>query len=99
MDNNLVGGIEQEKAIKQAESSIVSGEIVVPIGTMTDRKLFIQDLSVIPHFLICGCTGSGKTSFVQTITTLIATKYSPEKVKYIIYFLMQICFLYQWVCY
>lgn len=85
MDNNVVGGIAQEKMAKSVESPFVAGEIAVPIGTMADGEPFIQDLSAIPHLLICGFSGSGKTSFVQTITTLIASKYTPEKVKYIIF--------------
>lgn len=67
------------------ECESVWGEIAVPIGTMDDGNTFIQDLGQIPHVLVCGFTGSGKTSFIQTIVANIATKYNPEKVKFIIY--------------
>lgn len=85
MDNNVIGGVAQEKCAESAESSAFAEGIMVPIGTMDNGQPFVQDFSAIPHLLICGFSGSGKTSFVQTITTLIASKYTPEKVKYIIF--------------
>ena len=54
------------------------GELVFPIG-MTERgELIVEDLSEIPHMFICGGTGTGKTSFVQTMIAIFATRYQPD---------------------
>ena len=62
-----------------------TGEILTPIGTKPDGELFFQDISQIPHFLVCGFSGAGKTSFVQTVTTYSAAHYPPEEIRFLIY--------------
>ena len=89
MDNDfLTGGATQNCAYEsntQQSNMSQAGEIITPIGTKADGESFFQDISQIPHFLVCGFSGAGKTSFVQTVTTYIATHYSPEEVRFIIY--------------
>ena len=89
MDNDfLTGGAAQNRAYEsntQQSNMSQTGEIITPIGTKADGESFLQDISQIPHFLVCGFSGAGKTSFVQTVTTYIATHYPPEEVRFIIY--------------
>ena len=59
--------------------------ITVPIGTTENRTIFSQDLNTIPHILICGYTGTGKTSFAQTILANIMQHYTPADIRFIIY--------------
>ncbi len=60
------------------------GRLPVPIG-ITENGRIIRDLSSIPHILICGSTGTGKTSFVQTLLAVLLSEHSPEDVKVLIY--------------
>ena len=88
MNNNFIGDVWQdctyESGIQRSNAS-KSGEIIAFIGTKADGELFFQNISPIPHFLVCGFSGAGKTSFVQTITTYLAVHYPPEEVNFIIY--------------
>lgn len=89
MDNDfLTGGVSQNfiyECNTQESNTSQAEEIIAPIGTRANGESFFQEISQIPHFLICGFSGSGKTSFVQTVTTYIVAHYPPEKVRFIIY--------------
>lgn len=89
MDNDFhAGRVAQNCAYEgniQQSNMSETGEIITPIGTTADGETFFQDISQIPHFWVCGFSGAGKTSFVQTVTTYIATHYPPEEVRFIIY--------------
>lgn len=84
-ESNTAQSTESVSLLQSKENLAGSGEIVVPIGTTDKGDVFIQDLGLIPHLLVCGFSGAGKTSFVQAIITQIATKYTKEKAKFIIY--------------
>jgi hypothetical protein len=89
MDNDFLAGdaaqsCAYEGNIQQSNMS-KTGKIITPIGTKADGELFFLDISPIPHFLVCGFSGTGKTSFVRTVMTYIATHYSPEEARFLIY--------------
>ena len=85
IESNMTQSVANENLQQNGEYAPVQGEVIVPIGTTEDGNIFVQDLGLIPHLLVCGSTGSGKTSFIQAITTSAAVKYTPEKVKFVIY--------------
>lgn len=71
----------------QLNYSGFGGEDILPvtIGTDADGTEVVQDFADIPHYLVCGHSGTGKTCFVQTIMTKLAIDYSPSQVKYLVY--------------
>lgn len=75
---------DYEKDKQQFNESEVK-EIIVPIGIRTDGESFFQNISEIPHLLVCGVSGSGKTSFIQTVITYLAINYRSEEVNFLIY--------------
>lgn len=87
MDNDSFSGSATQNYAYDGDTQQLNRaeEIIIPVGKKADGEIFSQDISQIPHFLVCGFSGSGKTSFIQTVTTYIATHYPPEKVKFIIY--------------
>lgn len=62
-----------------------NGELVFPLGCDINGEAFYQDLCTIPHFLICGFSGTGKTSFVQSVMTQMCSTKSPDDVRFIVY--------------
>ncbi len=67
-------------AIQKAHKTM---NLPVLIGEDVTRKVHVQDLSAMPHLLISGTTGSGKSVFVNTlINSLIFTK-SPKDLRMI----------------
>ena len=58
----------------------------VPLGiTDDDHQIVVRDFSSIPHVLIGGSTGTGKSSFIRTMLAVLFLHHSPSEVKAIIY--------------
>lgn len=75
-------------AIEQASTTYTqnqNGEILLSLGCDENGKAFTQNLGNIPHFLVCGFSGAGKTSFVQSVMTQICSTQTPDDVRFIIY--------------
>ncbi len=63
----------------------IAGKIVVPLGSTENGDLVVRDISTIPHILVCGFTGTGKTAFVKTLLSVIISRHSSKDVKIMIY--------------
>lgn len=55
--------------------------IELAIGVTINREPFVLDLVKMPHLLIAGATGSGKSVCINSIIVSIIFKYSPEDVR------------------
>lgn len=53
-------------------------------GKTLDGTNFIEDLSLMPHLLVAGATGTGKSVFLNALIVSILFKYSPEDVRMIL---------------
>lgn len=60
-------------------------ELIVPLGITDDNRLLSLDIGSIPHILIGGTTGSGKTAFIQSVIASLVSQYGSDKYKLIIY--------------
>ncbi|WP_420370991.1 DNA translocase FtsK 4TM domain-containing protein [Intestinibacter bartlettii] len=58
-----------------------SSSLAVGLGKEISGKPLIADLAKMPHLLIAGATGAGKSVCVNTIITSLLYKSSPEEVK------------------
>ncbi len=58
-------------------------KLTLALGHTIDGQDFIADLQKMPHLLIAGSTGSGKSVMINAIVTSILYKASPEDVKFI----------------
>lgn len=77
---------DTENSLKSMLNSVeTSGDLNVPLGITEDGKVISQDLANIPHILISGTTGSGKTAFIQSLLGALMLQYAPEKVKFLIF--------------
>lgn len=61
---------------KKAESKLAIG-----IGKTISGETVIGDIAEMPHLLVAGATGSGKSVFVNTLITSILYKATPDEVK------------------
>lgn len=74
----LLGDIVATSEFRNAES-----KLTVAIGKDISGKSIITDLRKMPHLLIAGATGSGKSVCVNSIITSLIYKASPEDVRLI----------------
>jgi S-DNA-T family DNA segregation ATPase FtsK/SpoIIIE len=61
-----------------------SSKLTIALGKDVHGEPYITDLSVMPHLLIAGATGTGKSVALNTIITSILYKASPDEVKIIL---------------
>jgi len=61
-----------------------SSKLTLALGKDISGKPLISDLSEMPHLLIAGATGSGKTICINVLITSVLFKASPQEVKFIL---------------
>jgi len=71
--------------MQRPDEAAASETYRVPIGTQADGTMLSADLEQITHMLVCGYSGSGKTSFVQTAALYLARNHSPKHIQFIVF--------------
>lgn len=56
----------------------------LPLGVDTRGQLHAQDLATLPHLLIAGATGAGKTNWLHAAITTLVTRNTPEQMRLLI---------------
>ena len=57
---------------------------MLPLGRDVSGDPFITDLSMMPHLLIAGTTGSGKSIMLAAMTTSLVVNNPPDRVKLVL---------------
>lgn len=63
------------------EPEFLNPPLPLALGKRADDKVLIEDLSRIPHLLIAGTTGSGKSVFVISFITGLLFRHTPETLR------------------
>jgi S-DNA-T family DNA segregation ATPase FtsK/SpoIIIE len=58
-------------------------KLAIAIGKTTSGEPLVTDLGKMPHLLIAGATGSGKSVCVNAITTSLLYRLAPEEIRFI----------------
>ena len=61
----------------------IGSPLAIALGKSVDGKPISADLTDMPHLLIAGTTGSGKSSCINAIIISILANHSPDEVKFI----------------
>lgn len=84
---NLVGievPSKNRKRIDLVESHYQKGTTNIPIGVDVFGKVHYKDLADMPHLLIAGATGSGKSVMLNVILTALTKQNTPDALKLIL---------------
>lgn len=84
---NLVGievPSKNRKRIDLVESHFKKGTTQIPIGIDVFGKVHYKDIADMPHLLIAGATGSGKSVMLNVILTALTKQNSPEALRLIL---------------
>ena len=71
--------ISLSELLKHPEYKESKAVLPIIVGTDTNNKLFIQDLCKMPHLLIGGGAGTGKTMFLKAVIHNIQNRYSTKE--------------------
>ena len=72
------------EVIDSNEFRSAGGKLCFPVGKDVEGKIIIGDISKMPHILIAGTTGSGKSVFTNSIIMSVLYNASPDEVKLIL---------------
>lgn len=75
--------VELFKLMNTTEFINAKGELNFVIGEDVFGKTIIADLAKLPHILVAGTTGSGKTVCLNNLIVSLMCKYSPEHVRFV----------------
>lgn len=70
--------ILKSKAFKQSDS-----KLMVVLGKTSSGEPYCADLAKMPHLLIAGATGAGKSVCINTLIASILVRSTPEEVRFI----------------
>lgn len=82
---NSKSRIVRIKTLLQSEKfKNFKGVLPIAFGKTISNEIYIDDLARMPHLLVAGATGSGKSVGINAILTSLIYFCSPEKVKFLL---------------
>lgn len=76
--------VSLREIINSSKFKDATGILPMAMGEMTSGAVFVDDLSRMPHLLIAGTAGSGKTVFIDALLTSLLYRVHPSDVKFIL---------------
>lgn len=84
MPNETPSLVNLSELLQAKEMAAFSGELPLGLGKDVSGRTIIRDLTKMPHLLVAGATGSGKSVCVHSFICGILMKCSPDFVKFIL---------------
>ncbi len=82
--NGSTAAVYLKEVLEQSEFRSSASKLMLALGKDISGKPLIADLGEMPHLLIAGTTGSGKTVCLNSLMTSILFNASPSEVKLIL---------------
>ncbi len=75
--------VRYSEAIQSAAFTRSKDTLPMVLGKSIDGEVWVKDLARMPHLLIAGSTGSGKSVAVNTLITSLLFKYLPTELRFL----------------
>ncbi len=82
--NRTTSAVSFKDVMAHQDAKLKEVSLDVPLGKDVEGKVISADLRKMPHLLIAGSTGSGKSVAINTIITSVLMKAYPEDVKLVL---------------
>ena len=79
--NSKTSIVHLRSLIESEEFSRVNSKLAIPIGKDVSGKPIVADLASMPHLLIAGTTGSGKSVCIAALATCLVMNNTPETLR------------------
>lgn len=84
VENDKINMVTLREIIDSSEFKSAASKITFAVGKDIAGKAIVADLKGMPHLLIAGSTGSGKSVCINSIITSILYKADPDEVKLVL---------------
>ncbi|MBT8810681.1 DNA translocase FtsK [Lactobacillus delbrueckii subsp. bulgaricus] len=82
--NQKAQSVAFKDAMEHQDQEAKDHPLMVPLGKDVTGQIISADLTKMPHLLVAGSTGSGKSVAINTILTSILMKARPDEVKLVL---------------
>lgn len=82
--NKELEGVQLREVLENEKFLTAKSKLTVGLGMDIGGQAIFADLAKMPHLLVAGATGSGKSVCINTLITSILFKAKPEEVKFIL---------------
>lgn len=82
--NKELAGVHLREVLESSEFIDAKSKLAVGLGIDIGGQAIIADLARMPHLLVAGATGSGKSVCINTLITSILFKAKPDEVKFVL---------------
>ncbi len=84
LPNNSRENVYLSEILNNADFKRKETKLPIALGKNISGKPIVRDLSSMPHLLIAGTTGSGKSVCINTIILSLLYRHTPERCKFIL---------------
>ena len=70
-----------QESINSRDFQKFQGALPIAMGKNVFGEIFVVDLATMPHMLVAGSTGAGKSVFINSLLVSLLAKCSPEQMK------------------
>lgn len=82
--NKELSGVQLREVLESELFLTAKSKLTVGLGMDIGGEAIFADLAKMPHLLVAGATGSGKSVCINTIITSVLFKAKPDEVKFIL---------------
>jgi S-DNA-T family DNA segregation ATPase FtsK/SpoIIIE len=82
--NKELEGVQLREVLENDAFAKAKSKLTVGLGMDIGGQAILADLAKMPHLLVAGATGSGKSVCINTLITSILFKAKPDEVKFIL---------------
>ena len=82
--NKELEGVELREVLESPKFADAKSRLTVGLGMDIGGQAIFADLAKMPHLLVAGATGSGKSVCINTLITSVLFKAKPDEVKFIL---------------
>ncbi len=68
---------------EEYKNNVLEMKLPIAIGKTVEGKSYVSDITLMPHLLIAGATGSGKSVGIHSIIVSLLYKCSPDNLKFL----------------
>jgi len=81
LENDTFTSVFERELLESPEFQNAKGALPIAVGKDISGSIIVKSLEKMPHCLVAGSTGSGKSVFIHNIVLSLIYKYSPEDLR------------------